>query len=58
MSVATRSIIIGGNHDEIVTDILREAGPDDLVLVKGSRGMMMDRVATLIRDRSPSRKEA
>jgi UDP-N-acetylmuramoyl-tripeptide--D-alanyl-D-alanine ligase len=56
--LASSAIIIGGNHDEIVTDILREAGPDDMVLVKGSRGMGMDRVATLIRDRSPSRKEA
>jgi UDP-N-acetylmuramoyl-tripeptide--D-alanyl-D-alanine ligase len=56
--LASSAIVIGGNHDEIVTDILREAGPDDLVLVKGSRGMGMDRVATLIRDRSAFRKEA
>jgi UDP-N-acetylmuramoyl-tripeptide--D-alanyl-D-alanine ligase len=56
--LAPSSIISGGNHDQIATDILREAGPEDLVLVKGSRGMGMDRVATIIRDRSPFRKEA
>jgi UDP-N-acetylmuramoyl-tripeptide--D-alanyl-D-alanine ligase len=56
--LASSAIVIGGNHDEIATDILREACPDDVVLVKGSRGMGMERVATLIRERSHFRKEA
>lgn len=56
--LAPSAIIIGGTHEEIAAEILREARPDDLVLVKGSRGMGMDRVATLIRDQSHLRKEA
>lgn len=56
--LAPSAIRVGGSHEEIADDILREAGPGDLVLVKGSRGMAMDRVATLIRERTPFRKEA
>jgi UDP-N-acetylmuramoyl-tripeptide--D-alanyl-D-alanine ligase len=52
------AIIIGGTHDEIAADILGEADPGDLVLVKGSRGMGMDRVATLLRKKTSRRKEA
>ena len=47
-----------GSHEEIAEQILREAEPGDLVLIKGSRGMGMDRVAILMRDRFPFRKEA
>ena len=36
-------------HEEIAADILKHAKPGDLVLVKGSRGMRMDRVAEAIR---------
>jgi len=52
------AIVTGADHEEIVSDIIREALPGDLVLVKGSRGMGMDRLATLLRDRAPIRKEA
>ncbi len=52
------AIVVGMKHEEIAADILRLAEPDDLVLVKGSRGMAMDRVATLIRDAYHCRKEA
>ena len=52
------AIVTGTDHDEIVSDILREARPGDLVLVKGSRGMGMDRLAALLRNRAQIRKEA
>ncbi|NVN90887.1 MAG: UDP-N-acetylmuramoyl-tripeptide--D-alanyl-D-alanine ligase [Desulfuromonadales bacterium] len=38
-------------HDEIVADILEHAEAGDFVLVKGSRGMRMDRVSEGIRAR-------
>ena len=50
-------IIVGMSHGEIAADILRLSMPGDLVLVKGSRGMAMERVATLIRDEYNCRKE-
>jgi UDP-N-acetylmuramoyl-tripeptide--D-alanyl-D-alanine ligase len=52
------AISMGMSHEEIAADILRLAGPGDLVLVKGSRGMAMERVATLLRDEYHCRKEA
>jgi len=52
------AIVTGADQDGIVNDILREARPGDLVLVKGSRGMGMDRLAALLRDRAQIRKEA
>lgn len=55
--LAPSAIVIGRNHEEIVTDILHLAAPDDLVLVKGSRGMGMDRLSTLIRNLSHFQKE-
>lgn len=51
------AIVTRENHEEIAADILRQAGPDDLVLVKGSRGMGMDRLSTLIRNLSHFQKE-
>lgn len=39
-------------HDEIVADIAARAGDGDFVLVKGSRGMRMDKVAEGIRARN------
>ena len=51
------AIRVCGSHEEIAAAILREARPDDLVLVKGSRGMGMDTVASLIREQATSRKE-
>jgi len=52
------AIRIGMSHEEIAADILREAEPGDLALVKGSRGMAMDRVAALIREQFNSGREA
>jgi UDP-N-acetylmuramoyl-tripeptide--D-alanyl-D-alanine ligase len=42
-------IIRTPRHDEIVADIVNRAGAGDFVLVKGSRGMRMDKVAEGIR---------
>lgn len=43
------NIIRAAHHDEIVADILAHAQAGDFVLVKGSRGTRMDRVAEGIR---------
>jgi len=58
VGLASGSISVGGTHEEIAADILREVEPGDVVLVKGSRGMQMDRVATIIRDRFTFEREA
>lgn len=39
------------DHEEVADDILRQARPGDIVLLKGSRGMKMERVAGIIRDK-------
>jgi UDP-N-acetylmuramoyl-tripeptide--D-alanyl-D-alanine ligase len=44
------AVIPGLSHDGIANDILRHAVEGDFVLLKGSRGMKMDRVAEAIRD--------
>lgn len=43
-------IVITESHEEIAADILKESESGDLVLVKGSRGMGMDRIAQLLRE--------
>ncbi len=52
------AIVIASEHDAIASAILHDAKTDDLLLVKGSRGAGMDRVAALIRDHSLLSKEA
>jgi len=43
-------VLVTESHEEIAADIIKESQPGDLVLVKGSRGMGMDRVAALLRE--------
>ena len=48
--MAAGSILIAGSHEEILADLLRLAVPGDHILVKGSRGMRMERIAEGIRN--------
>lgn len=41
--------IVAGSHEEILACLRKSLGPGDFVLVKGSRGMAMDKVAEGIR---------
>ena len=45
-----RAVIRGMSHGEIAADILGSAADGDFVLLKGSRGMMMDKIAEGIRN--------
>ena len=45
------NVVQGLSHEEIATDILKHAGEGDFVLLKGSRGMRMEKVAEAIRNR-------
>jgi UDP-N-acetylmuramoyl-tripeptide--D-alanyl-D-alanine ligase len=46
------AIIQGLSHREIADDILRSAAEGDFVLLKGSRGMKMEKIAEEIRNRN------
>ena len=51
------AVIVAGDHEEILADLLTAVNPGDFILVKGSRGMRMERVAEGIRRHLPvSRK--
>ena len=41
----------GITHEDVAADIMERAQPGDFVLVKGSRGMRMEKIAELIRQR-------
>ncbi len=40
-----------GAHDTLINDLLDVVGPDDVILVKGSRGMRMERIAQALNKR-------
>jgi UDP-N-acetylmuramoyl-tripeptide--D-alanyl-D-alanine ligase len=40
-----------GAHDTLINDLLDVVGPDDVILVKGSRGMRMERIAHALNKR-------
>lgn len=46
------TVIRGLSHAEIAADILRNAAVGDFVLLKGSRGMQMEKIAEIIRNRN------
>ena len=46
---APEAILVAADHDEISRDLLSWVRPGDCVLVKGSRGMRMERVAQAVR---------
>lgn len=43
------TIISAASHEEIAKDIIQQAGSGDLILIKGSRGMKMEKIAALLR---------
>lgn len=47
--LASEAIISATSHEEIARDIHTHAGNGDLILLKGSRGMKMEKIAALLR---------
>jgi UDP-N-acetylmuramoyl-tripeptide--D-alanyl-D-alanine ligase len=47
--LAPEAIIHAGSHDEIANDLIKQAASGDLVLIKGSRGMQMEKIADALR---------
>jgi UDP-N-acetylmuramoyl-tripeptide--D-alanyl-D-alanine ligase len=43
-------VIVATSHDAIVADLRRTTAAGDFILVKGSRGLAMDRVAEKMRE--------
>ncbi len=48
--LAEREIVLAASHDEILQDIIKDHLDGDYILVKGSRGMKMERVAASLRE--------
>lgn len=48
--MAEKELIHAASHDEILRDIVKDHLDGDYILVKGSRGMRMDKVAAGLRD--------
>jgi UDP-N-acetylmuramoyl-tripeptide--D-alanyl-D-alanine ligase len=44
-----RAVIVAADHEEILADLLMTVNPGDFILVKGSRGMGMEKVAEGLR---------
>jgi UDP-N-acetylmuramoyl-tripeptide--D-alanyl-D-alanine ligase len=47
--MAAEAIMAAASHDEIAHDIMLRATAGDLILIKGSRGMQMEKIAAAIR---------
>lgn len=47
--LAQESILHAASHEEIINDLIKQGLPGDLVLIKGSRGMQMEKIATALR---------
>ncbi|HEY5975394.1 MAG TPA: cyanophycin synthetase [Geobacteraceae bacterium] len=43
-------VVVAGSHDEIVADLRKDHLDGDCILVKGSRGMQMDRIAAALHE--------
>jgi UDP-N-acetylmuramoyl-tripeptide--D-alanyl-D-alanine ligase len=51
-------VVVADSREEIVADIIRDHLDGDYILVKGSRGMRMDLVASALRENFSSREYA
>jgi len=51
------NVIVAENHEDILADLLMTLAHGDFILVKGSRGMEMDKIAEGIRREFPHSKE-